>query len=217
MAAPALLALPALAKALGFAKGLAGAKAATSVLVGGKLAPGLAAKASGLASGQVARTALTRMAGPKLAAYGSNFGAMMPKTAGEWGMRVAPDAIFGVMAGAMTPGDMGDKLIAGTTATVGGAAGGLAGRGLIGGLNPKLMKNPIVDISTEMLGGMSGDIAAQGVADGMLRAKGGGMTPYEKMAAEQQRELEQQILRQYLSGKGGYPSADPTLVNNGLG
>ena len=68
-----------------------------------------------------------------------------------------------------------------------------------------------------MIGGMTGDIAAQGVADGLLRIKGGGMTPYEKMAAQQQKELEQDILRRYLSGKGGYPSQDNFLASNGLG
>ena len=208
MAAPALFALPALAKAIGFAKGMAGV---------GKAVGASAPTIKGMLAGQSARGAITRMAGPKLAQYGSNFASMMPKTAGEWGMRVAPDAIFGVMAGAMTPGDMGDKLIAGTSATVGGAAGGLAGRGLIGGIAPGLMKKPVIDISTEMIGGLTGDLAAQGVADGILRVKGGGTTPYEKMAAEQQRQLEEDILRRYLSGKGGYPSADPTLVSNGLG
>ena len=121
------------------------------------------------------------------------------------------------MAGAMTPGDFGDKLIAGTTATAGGALGGLAGRGVIGGISPKLMSNPIMDISTEMIGGITGDMAAQGVSDSILRAKGGGMTPYEKMAAEEQKALEQQILQRYLSGKGGYPSQDPFLASNGLG
>ena len=157
--------------------------------------------------------------GSKMAAstFGKQFASMMPKSATEWGMRVAPDALFGVMAGAMTPGDIGDKLIAGTTATAGGALGGLAGRGVIGGINPKLMNNPIMDISTEMVGGISGDIAAQGVADGIMRVKGGGMTPYEKMAAEQQKQLEQDILRRYLSGKGGYPNQDTLLADNGLG
>jgi len=211
MALPAVIAgaIPLLTKAGAALKGLSGAGAVKQLVI-----PGLMSGTKGTAAKGILGSLGSRMAGSKFLA---NAGTMMPKSAGEWGMRVAPDAIFGVMAGAMTPGDMGDKLIAGTTATVGGAAGGLAGRGLIGGLNPKLMKNPMIDISTEMLGGISGDIAAQGVADGILRAKGGGMTPYEKMAAEQQRELEQQILRQYLSGKGGYPSADPTLVSNGLG
>jgi hypothetical protein len=68
-----------------------------------------------------------------------------------------------------------------------------------------------------MVGGIAGDMAAQGVADSILRVKGGGQTPYEKMASDQQRELEQRILTQYLSGKGGYPNRDPFLAEIGLG
>ena len=177
----------------------------------GKLLGAAGGVKTGAALGAAAKLGVGKSAvgklGSKMAAttFGKQFGAMMPKTATEWGMRVAPDALFGVMAGAMTPGDIGDKLIAGTTATAGGALGGLAGRGVIGGINPKLMSNPIMDISTEMIGGISGDMAAQGVADGIMRVKGGGMTPYERLAAEQQKELEQDILKRYLSGKGGYP------------
>jgi hypothetical protein len=156
----------------------------------------------------------SRMAASKFA---TNAGALMPKTGAEWAMRIAPDAIFGTMAGAMTPGDIGDKLIAGTTATAGGALGGLALRGAVGGVAPGLMRNTVADITSEMVGGIGGDMAAQGIADSIMRAKGGGTTPYEKMAAQQQRELEQQILSRYLSGKGGYPSQDPFLAENGLG
>jgi hypothetical protein len=64
---------------------------------------------------------------------------------------------------------------------------------------------PYMQMGAELVGGMGGDMAAQGVADNILRVKGGGTTPYEKMAATQQQELEQQILQRYLSGKGGYP------------
>lgn len=181
MAFPLAAALPFLGKAIAGAKGLATAK-------------GVGALGS-------------RMAASKFA---TNAAALMPKTAAEWGMRVAPDAIFGTIAGAMTPGDLGDKMIAGTAATAGGALGGLGLRGVVGGVAPGVMKNAVADITTEMIGGIGGDMAAQGVADGILRVKGGGTTPYEKMAAEQQRELEQRILQQYLSGKGGYP------MNNGL-
>ena len=191
--------------------------AALGKMVGGvKTATAMGAAAK-LAGKSMLGAAGTRMAGGKLASLGSRFMGTMPKTAGEIGMRVAPYAIFGTLAGAMTPGDLGDKLIAGTTATVGGATGGLVGRGLVGAAAPKLLNNPMVDITTEMVGGLSGDMAGQGVADALLRLKGGGTTPYEKMAAEQQRELEQQILRGYLSGKGGYPSNDYFLQENGLG
>ena len=222
-----LLAIPALAKAVAFAKGLAGAKGATTILAGGKIAPMLAAKASGLASGQAARQAITRMAGPKLANFGgsllSNAGAALPQSGKELGQRAALDLLFGGIQGAMTPGDLGDKLIAGGTATLGGIVGSSALRAGTNAIRPGMVipgaKNysGTMDMLTEAIGGFGGDFAAQGVADSLLRLKGGGTTPYEKMAAEQQRELEQQILRQYLSGKGGYPSADPTLVSNGLG
>jgi len=179
----------------------------------------LAAFGKGAAARQAIGTFGSRMAGGKIGSalgglsktqFAKNASALMPKSAAEWGMRVAPDAIFGTLAGAMTPGDLGDKMIAGTAATAGGALGGLALRGAVGGVAPKLMNNAVVDITSEMVGGIGGDMAAQGVADGILRVKGGGTTPYEKMANDQQRELEQRILQQYLSGKGGYP------MGNGL-
>jgi len=196
----ALAAMPFLAKAFAMGKGLVGlgglaGKAGTVAGVAKAHAAGAAGKA---AIGSLG----SRMAASK---FITNASSLMPKTAAEWGMRVAPDAIFGTMAGAMTPGDFGDKLIAGTAATAGGALGGLGLRGAIGGVAPKVMNNAVVDITSEMVGGIGGDIAAQGVADGILRVKGGGTTPYEKMANDQQRELEKRILQQYLSGKGGYP------------
>jgi hypothetical protein len=184
--------------------------------IGAKLTSAIAA-AKGLLGATAAKGGVgalgSRMAASKFA---TNAAALMPKTAAEWGMRVAPDAIFGTIAGAMTPGDLGDKMIAGTAATAGGALGGLALRGAVGGVAPGIMKNTVADISSEMVGGIGGDMLAQGVADNILRVKGGGSTPYEKMAADQQRELEQQILRQYMSGKGGYRTQDQFLAENGL-
>ena len=187
-----------LAGAFGAAKGLVAGKAATQLAI-----PGLKTAAAKGGLGSLG----SRMAGTT---FMKNASALMPKTAAEWGMRVAPDAIFGTLAGAMTPGDLGDKMIAGTAATAGGALGGLALRGAVGGIAPRVMNNAVADITSEMVGGIGGDMMAQGVADGILRVKGGGTTPYEKMANDQQRELEQRILQQYLSGKGGYP------MNNGI-
>ncbi len=176
--------------------------------IGAKLAGAFGA-AKGLVGGAATKSALgglgSRMAGTS---FIKNASALMPKSAAEWGMRVAPDAIFGTMAGAMTPGDLGDKLIAGGAATAGGAFGGLALRGAVGGIAPGIMRNTVADISSEMVGGIGGDMMAQGVADNILRIKGGGTTPYEKMANDQQKQLEQQILQQYLSGKGGYPMSN---------
>ncbi len=198
-----LAAAPLLAKAFAMGKGLVGLGGLTGKA--GTIAGVAKAHAAGAAGKAAIGNLGSRMAGSQ---FVKNASALMPKTAAEWGMRVAPDAIFGTMAGAMTPGDLGDKLIAGTAATAGGALGGLGLRAGIGGIAPKVMNNAVVDITSEMVGGIGGDMMAQGVADGILRVKGGGTTPYEKMANEQQRELEQRILQQYLSGKGGYPMSN---------
>ena len=42
----------------------------------------------------------------------------------------------------------------------------------------------------DMAGGFAGDSAAMGVADSLLRLKGGGTTPYEKLAIEQQEAIQ---------------------------
>jgi len=207
---PLLAAIPFLGKAIGGAKALVGlggaAKAATGV--------GSAMKAGATIPG-VLGSAGSRMAGGKLAGLGSKImgglkGAI-PRTMDDAALMIGPDVLFGGLAGAMTPGDLGDKLIAGTSTAVGGAVGGIGMRGALGGVAPKMMATkPYMQMGAELVGGLGGDMAAQGVADSILRVKGGGTTPYEKMAADQQKELEQQILSQYLSGKGGYP------MNNGM-
>jgi len=207
---PLLAAIPFLGKAIGGAKALVGlggaAKAATGV--------GSAMKAGATIPG-VLGSAGSRMAGGKLAGLGSKImgglkGAI-PRTMDDAALMLGPDVLFGGLAGAMTPGDLGDKLIAGTSTAVGGAVGGIGMRGALGGIAPKMMATkPYMQMGAELVGGLGGDMAAQGVADSILRVKGGGTTPYEKMAADQQKELEQQILSQYLSGKGGYP------MNNGM-
>tara|TARA_R110002049_G_scaffold216816_1_gene388277 strand:- start:197 stop:841 length:645 start_codon:yes stop_codon:yes gene_type:complete len=185
-----------LASAFGAAKGMIGLNAAKQLAIPGLMG---AAKAGG-----------TRMAGGKLAGLGTKMlgglKAAVPRTMDDAALMIGPDVLFGGIAGAMTPGDLGDKLIAGTSTAVGGAVGGIGVRGALGGVAPKMMATkPYMQMGAELVGGMGGDIAAQGVADNILRVKGGGTTPYEKMAADQQKELEQQILQQYLSGKGGYP------------
>ncbi len=214
---PFIAAVPFLAKAVAGAKGLIGlggaAKAAGGV--------GSAMKAGSMLPG-VLGSAGSRMAGGKLAGLGSKImsgvkGAI-PRTMDDAALMIGPDVLFGGLAGAMTPGDFGDKLIAGTSTAVGGAVGGIGMRGALGGIAPKMMATkPYMQMGAELVGGLGGDMAAQGVADSILRIKGGGTTPYEKMAADQQKELEQRILQQYLSGKGGYPTRDPMLAENGLG
>ena len=200
-----------LGSALSAAKGLVGlggaAKAATGV--------GSAMKVGASIPG-VLGSAGTRMAGGKLAGFGSKLmgglKAAVPRTMDDAALMIGPDVLFGGLAGAMTPGDLGDKLIAGTSTAVGGAVGGIGLRGAMGGVAPQMMATkPYMQMGAELVGGLGGDMAAAGVSDNILRIKGGGQTPYEKMASDQQKELEQSILQQYLSGKGGYP------MGNGVG
>ena len=183
-----------LASALGAAKGLVGLGAAKGAAASGLGSLGSRMAGSKLLSGIGGRIASNM--GP--VGFGSR--EAMTNTA----MMFGPDLAFGAMAGAMTPGDLGDKVIAGGMTGLGGALGGVGARGLVGS------SNAAVNMGLELGGGLVGDMAGQGVSDNLLRIKGGGSTPYEKMAADQQRELEQRILAQYLSGKGGYP------MNNGM-
>ena len=76
--------------------------------------------------------------------------------------RLAPDALFGVMEGVMTPGDLGDKIIAGSGAAIGGATGGLA----LG----KLVETHL-PVSTDMGGSIGGDMIGRMAPDQILEAK----------------------------------------------
>jgi len=133
---------------------------------------------------------------------------------GEMALRVVPDIGFGVMAAAQTPGDIGDKLIAGGTQTLGGVTGGLLG-GKLGG------NNQILSNMLDMGGSVAGDFAGMAVGDNAQRIKdrmmgGEGLTPWERMGAEQQAEyaqqLEQQIMAQYglIPGTREQYAVDPT-------
>ena len=197
----AQVAFPLLARAMGFAKGLTGA---------GKAAGAAAPTIKGMLAGQTAR----RMAGQTMGEFGKRLGPIgfgSQDAITNTALMFGPDLAFGALAGSMTPGDLGDKMIAGTMTGLGGAVGGAGARGLYGG------KNAAVQMGLELGGGFGGDMVGQGISDNLLRLKGGGTTPYEKMAADQQQELERQILTRYLSGKGGYPAQDQFLVENGLG
>lgn len=190
MVAP-LAVIPLMTKAGLFLKGLTGAGSI------GKLATNASALAA-FGKGASAKASLGKLGGTMAGRLGPmGFGSKEAVT--NTALMFGPDLAFGALAGAMTPGDLGDKLIAGGMTGISGAVGGAGARSLYGG------KNAAVQMGLELGGGVGGDMLGQGVADGLLRIKGGGQTPYEKMAADQQRELEQRILAQYLSGKGGYP------------
>ena len=119
------------------------------------------------------------------------------------------DGAFGVLQGINTPGDLGDKIIAGTASGVGGALGGIGAVSALG----KHRNNPAIRMLGEVGGGFGGDFAGQAVGDTAMRLKGGGTTPYEKLAASQDQEYRQQLEREILAslGLGGYQPSD--LIN----
>ena len=142
---------------------------------------------------------LGRLAGQALRIPGSLFSGM---SKAEIAGRLAPDAIFGVMAGAMTPGDIGDKIIAGSGQAIGGGLGGLG----LSKLGSKVGIGGMGSMGLDMAGSLGGDYAGMYAADQLMKGKdlvsgGKGQTPWEKMSEQQQQEqanqLREQILWQY--------------------
>lgn len=114
------------------------------------------------------------------------------------GIRLVPDAIGGVMVGANTPGDLGDKIIAGGTDALLGSIGGV---GLSGGLRGITGKSQLASIATDMIGSYGGFTAAMPISDGILRAKdklqgGEGLSPYEKLDDQRKKDIEMNLLAQ---------------------
>ena len=159
---------------------------------------------------KTAAAATTAAKAGKLAKIGRFASQALGANKGEVAMRVIPDIGFGIMGGAMTPGDLGDKLIAGTAQAAGGILGGVgagaaakaAGMGSTG------------QLIADQLGSVAGDFASIPVADAAMRIKGGGSTPYERQAAEAdaayRKQIEQELMAKY--GLGG----NPVLAANGL-
>ena len=116
----------------------------------------------------------------------------VPMSNEERMMMVAPDLLFGGMAAVMTPGDLGDKAIAGLGSAAGGIAGGVGLRGVLG------PKTQLGVLGTEMIGGIGGDMVGMGVADSLIRAKHGGMTPMEQQYAGQDEAYRKQIIDEFL-------------------
>ena len=173
-----------------------------------------AAKGLGTAANAVKGAKATRLAGDALRGTGKF---LMDSAGGSKSLmaqRLAPDVAFGVIGGAMTPGDLGDKVIAGTTQAVGGGLGGLAAAGAARKLGAGEGIQTLVDFGGSMLG----DQVGYAVGDNLQRIKGGGMTPYEKMMVEddarRMQEMEAAILAKYGMTGGG---EDPFLASNGLG
>ena len=197
-----LAAAPLLGKALAFGKGLTGLGAGKAALTTGAFMKGAAAK---------------RMAGDAVMKVGS----LMPKSVGQaaealigkemlankgaLAARLAPDVFFGGLAAMQTPGDLGDKLIAGGTHAIGGGLGGLtAARGL-----KKVMPGAGEGLLTavDFGGSIAGDYAGMAAGDMLMRGKdkvmgGEGLNPYERMGAQQQDEYKAQIERDMMMKLG---------------
>lgn len=119
-------------------------------------------------------------------------------TAGSVAQRVAPDLFFGGLSAMNTPGDFGDKAIAGIGSSIGGVLGGAGATATTSklGLNLGGMQ--------EFVGGYLGDMAAMGGSDAIIRAKdklsgGLGETGWEKMGREQQEQMRAQMEAEILS------------------
>jgi len=189
-------------------KGLGAAKAATQLVI-----PGLGAAAKGTGS---------RMAGQALAnsAFKGGLGKAIfgEMSKGQIASRLAPDAIFGGLAALQTPGDIGDKLVAGGASALGGGLGGLAlsraagARGFGEG----------VQLAADFGGSILGDMGGMAVGDVVMRGKdklmgGAGQTPYERMSTQQQAQFADEIRRQTLAGAGLVPGVrDQFMYENGL-
>ena len=181
------------AKLAGAAAG-AGARAAIGTKLGAALT---AAKGLGTVGGaKSAAAGGTRMAGSAL----NKLWQMSGTTNVERVMRLGPDTIFGTMAAINTPGDLVDKAIAGGTQAIGSVGLGLAASKIPG------IRGTAMEGMADMMGSYGGDVAGMYTGDALLRAKGGGTTPWEKVQMEgneqMRQELEQQILAQY--GLAGY-------------
>ena len=124
------------------------------------------------------------------------------------------DALFGGLAAAQTPGDLGDKLIAGGTQALGGALGGV---GLVAATGAKGTTGLMLD----MAGSVGGDFAGMAVGDQLMRGKdalsgGSGQTPYERMSTAEQKKFAEQLRNQILTEYGLIPGTreqyayDPT-------
>ena len=144
---------------------------------------------------------IRRVAGTALGLGKSLFKGMGPT---EIVARLAPDALFGVIEGSMTPGDLTDKIIAGSGAAIGGATGGLA-LGKLGGSSP-------AGFFLDMGGSIGGDMLGRMASDQVLRGKdaisgGKGQTPFEKMGEQQQLEMIEAGRTQALAEMGLLPSS----------
>ena len=197
MALPAAFAIPALGVKL---------KAALAALKGGSMI-GKAAKAGMGTYKALSKAGLpkgvARFAGDKVSKMGrglsvegfkKNLG--IPMTKGDIAMTVAPDLLFGGMSAINEEGDIVDKALAGAGSAIGGIAGGIGLRGVLG------PKSGLGILTSEMIGGNVGDQIGYGAAQSLIRAKHGGMTPTEQQMVAADEAYKRQLYDQFLAENG---------------
>ena len=161
----------------------------------------------------MAKVGLLRKAGDALKSAISGGADLDPKFM-DYVMTFGPDVFFGGLAATQTPGDAGDKLIAGASQAIGGGLGGV-------GLSAVTGNTGKYRFLTDMAGSSGGDMAGVAIGDNLMRGKdalagGKGLTPYEKMSTDQQEMLAQQLRQQILTEYGIVPGTreqyaqDPT-------
>ena len=148
-----------------------------------------------------------KLAGQALNALKSLFAG---QSSGEIALRLAPDIGFGVLEGVMTPGDLADKVIAGTSSGLGGATGGLL-LGKLGGGNPMLTQ------ALDMAGSIGGDFADRAGGDLLMKGKdklmgGKGQNPYERMGEAQQEQFAEDVRAQLLAELGLLPASTQSAL-----
>jgi hypothetical protein len=196
---PAIVALPALAKA--------GTLAKTLFCIGaGKAAATGASKA-------IAGAAAKRFAGKELLKKFGNaiIGPELLADKGLLARRLGLDVAFAGFNAATMPGDVVDK---GTTFITDLGLSGLTGINAARGVR-RLGGDQNLQEIADQLGSVGGAFASMPATDALLRIKGGGTTPYEKQMMDQDAIYRAQLENEYRQ-KYGLPTLDPTTVDNGL-
>jgi hypothetical protein len=158
-----------------------------------------------------------RMAMQALKGSGHFLKSNMGSSPGEIALRVLPDFGFAGLAIAQTPGDMGDKLIAGASQAAGGILGGVGAAGAV----RKMGGGQAIQNLADMAGSVAGDFGGMAIGDNVTRGKdllmgGKGQTAWERMGEADQsayaQDLEKQILAQYglLPGSREQYAVDPS-------
>lgn len=122
----------------------------------------------------------------------------------EIATRLTPDVIGMGVEMAYTPGDFGDKVIAGLGSGIGGSTGGLL-LGKVGGTGA-------LGTALDFAGSIGGDMLGRNASEVAMRGKdklmgGKGQTPYEKMGEQQQLEMMQAGRTQVLAELGLLPGS----------